>query len=133
MRSQIRFDWDVSNVRRVLEAARSLEMPTKAHKKRKIVIPQFESPNAEARWFDRNRARLEADISRRLITGDTTTLAGALLQSAAKEKAKLKPVTIRMLPCDLDAARRLAAEKGLPYQTYIKVLLREALRRETQK
>ena len=61
------------------------------------------------------------------------TLAGALLQSTAKEKAKLKPVTIRMPPQDLATARRLAAEKGLPYQTYIKVLLREALRREAQK
>jgi hypothetical protein len=72
-------------------------------------------------------------MSRRVATGDMTTLAGALAQSSTKEKAKLKPVTIRMPPYDLEAARRLAAEKGLPYQTYIKVLLREALRRENTK
>jgi predicted DNA binding CopG/RHH family protein len=108
-------------------------MPSATRKKRTVVIPRLESANAEARWFDRNRARLEADISRRLVNGDTTTLARALLQSAVKEKATLKPITIRMSPYDLEAARRLAAEKGLPYQTYIKVLLREALRRELQK
>jgi predicted DNA binding CopG/RHH family protein len=108
-------------------------MPAAARKKRKIVLPRFDSPTAEAQWFDRNRARLEADMSRRLMAGDSTTLAQALATSTAKENAKLKPVTIRMQPYDLEAARRLAAEKGLPYQTYIKVLLREALRREQQK
>jgi predicted DNA binding CopG/RHH family protein len=61
------------------------------------------------------------------------TLPQALVRSAAAEKARLKPVTIRMLPDDLAVARRLAAEKGLPYQTYIKMLLREALQRELKK
>ena len=54
-------------------------------------------------------------MSRRIMTGNSTTLAQALAKSTAKENAKLKPVTIRMPPYDLEAARRLAAEKGLPY------------------
>ena len=103
-------------------------MPTTHKKKGRLVIPRFTSPDAEAEWFDKNRRKLEADMSRRLATRDTTTLARALAQSAANEKAKLKPVTIRMLPDDLETLRRVAAEKGLPYQTYLKVLLREALR-----
>src|SRR5258705_250961 len=77
-------------------------------------------------WLATKLQRL--NLSRRLRTGDTTTLAKALARNASKEKAKLKPVTIRMLPDDLETLRRVAAEKGLPYQTYIKVLLREALR-----
>src|SRR5712692_4228773 len=108
-------------------------MPTVTDKKRRLVIPRFASPSAEAEWFDRNRKKLEADMSRRLAAGDTRTLEEALAQSAAKEKARLKPVTIRMLRDDLEVVRRLAARKGLPYQTYIKVLLREALRRGTRK
>jgi predicted DNA binding CopG/RHH family protein len=102
-------------------------------KRRKIIIPRFGATSAEAMWFDKNRKKLEADMSRRLADGDTVTLAAAMAQSAAKEKAKLKPVTIRMHPDDLEAVRRMAAGKGLPYQTYIKVLLREALRRESRK
>jgi predicted DNA binding CopG/RHH family protein len=98
-------------------------------KKPEIVIPTFASTRAEAEWFDKNRKKLEADMRRRLKAGDTTTLAEAMAQSAAKEKTKLKPVTIRMRPDDLEAVRGLAVEKGLPYQTYIKVLLREGLRR----
>jgi predicted DNA binding CopG/RHH family protein len=96
-------------------------------KKSKMVIPTFASTRAEAEWFDKNRKRLEADMRRRFAAGDTKTLAEALAQSAAKEK--LKPITIRMRPDDLEAVRGLALEKGLPYQTYIKVLLREGLKR----
>ena len=106
-------------------------MPSGSTKNRRLVVPGFASDRAEAEWFDRNRKKVQADMSRRLKVRDTKTLAQAMAQSAAKEKTKLKPVTIRMLPDDIEAARRLAAEKGLPYQTYIKVLLREALRRES--
>jgi len=103
-------------------------MPTTRKTTRRVVVPRFRSRDAEAKWFDKNRKKLEADMSRRLATRDATTIAKALAQSAGKEKGKLKPVTIRMLPDDLETLRRVAAEKGLPYQTYIKVLLREALR-----
>ena len=84
-------------------------MPTAAKKKRKVIIPRFASPSAEAGWFDKNRKKLEADMSRRLATGDTMGLSEALARGAAKEKARLKPVTIRMHPEDLAAARSLAA------------------------
>ena len=87
-------------------------MPTTSKTKGRLVIPRFTSPREEAEWCDKNRKKLEADMSRRLAARDTTKLAVALAQSAAKEKAKLKPVTIRMLPDDLETLRRVAAEKG---------------------
>ena len=108
-------------------------MPSPRKNKRKLVIPTFASPSAEAEWYYQNRRTLEADMSRRLRAGNTKTLAQALAAGARKEKARLRPVTIRMQPDDLETARSLASEKGLPYQTYIKVLLREALRREIRR
>lgn len=36
-------------------------------------------------------------------------------------------MTLRIPKEDLETARQLAAKKGLGYQTYIKMLLREAL------
>jgi predicted DNA binding CopG/RHH family protein len=39
-------------------------------------------------------------------------------------------VTIRLASDDLATARQLADDKGIGYQTYIKLLLHEALRRE---
>ncbi len=108
-------------------------MPSATTRKRQPVIPRFASPLAEAEWFDKNRKKLEADMSRRLRIGHTKTLAEALARAAPRETVKLQPITIRIQPDDLEVARRLAARKGLPYQTYIKVLLREALRREIRK
>ncbi|MBY0503222.1 MAG: BrnA antitoxin family protein [Bryobacteraceae bacterium] len=63
--------------------------------------------------------------------GKTISLADVL--ERAKLKATLKPVTLR-LPGgdggDIATARRLAEEKGIGYQTYIKILLHESLRSE---
>jgi predicted DNA binding CopG/RHH family protein len=43
---------------------------------------------------------------------------------------KSRSITIRIATPDLEAARKLAERKGLPYQTYIKMLLHQALQRE---
>jgi hypothetical protein len=42
-------------------------------------------------------------------------------------------ISIRLSTADIDIASRLAAGKGLAYQTYIKSVLHEALRREASK
>jgi predicted DNA binding CopG/RHH family protein len=41
-------------------------------------------------------------------------------------------VSIRLNSTDVDLANRLAAKKGLPYQTYIKGLLHESLMKEAE-
>ena len=41
-----------------------------------------------------------------------------------------RPITIRLNAPDVAMARRLSKLKGMPYQTYIKKLLHEALERE---
>jgi predicted DNA binding CopG/RHH family protein len=45
----------------------------------------------------------------------------------------LQPISIRLPAPDLAAAQTLARKKGVPYQTYIKQLLHDALERETQR
>jgi predicted DNA binding CopG/RHH family protein len=42
----------------------------------------------------------------------------------------MQPISIRLAAPDLEMARQLARKKGVPYQTYIKTLLHEALERE---
>jgi hypothetical protein len=42
----------------------------------------------------------------------------------------MQAISIRLPAPDLALARQLAGEKGLPYQTYIKQLLHDALDRE---
>lgn len=99
-------------------------------KTKKLTIPVFASRDEEAAWYYKNRARVEAEISRRIKSGDVKSLAQALGASSEKPPAKLTPITIRMPADDLSTARRLAERKGMPYQTYLKVLLRDALQRD---
>ncbi len=92
--------------------------------KKKLIVPRFTSEAEDARWHDRHKRKLELAMERRVKEGSTLSLREAVA------RAKLRPVSIRLATEDIDAARRLAAQKGIRYQTYIKLLLREALRRE---
>ena len=94
-------------------------------KKRKLIIPKFGSEAEDARWHDRHKRKLESAMERRIKEGSTLTLGQAVAG------AKLRPVTIRLATEDIDTARGLAAQRGIGYQTYIKMLLREALERES--
>lgn len=47
-------------------------------------------------------------------------------------RPETRQISIRLSAADLMMANRLAAAKGLPYQTYIKSLLHEALDRENR-
>ena len=49
------------------------------------------------------------------------------MQRLTREARSSRNVTIRMAEADLDLARQQAEAKGLPYQTYIKSVLHEAL------
>lgn len=94
--------------------------------KKKLIIPRFTSEAEDARWHDRHKRKLELAMERRIKEGSTLTLREAVV------RAKLRPVTIRLPTEDIEAARGLAAQRGMKYQTYIKLLLREALRRENR-
>jgi predicted DNA binding CopG/RHH family protein len=91
-------------------------------KMKQAVIPKFSSEAEEAKWRDAHRSEIEAEIRRRMKQKLPLTLA-SLLRGAKSSQ----PVTLRIPKEDLETVRRLAAPKGLGYQTYIKMLLREAL------
>jgi predicted DNA binding CopG/RHH family protein len=87
-----------------------------------IVVPQFSSEAQEAAWWDNHRSEVEAEIRRRMKEKKPLTLG-----SLAQRSRPSQPVTLRIPKEDLETARRLASRKGIGYQTYIKMLLREAL------
>jgi predicted DNA binding CopG/RHH family protein len=62
---------------------------------------------------------------------DNGTIQSGTAQRLTQEaRASSRNVTLRMAEADLNLARKQAEEKGLPYQTYIKSLLHEALVKE---
>ena len=88
----------------------------------KTRIAIFKSEKEEPQWWDAH-----PDVITELFV-------------QAKKEGKLKrlpvfrgatkSVTIRMPIVDIESAQRLAEQRGLPYQTYIKGLLHRALERE---
>jgi predicted DNA binding CopG/RHH family protein len=48
-------------------------------------------------------------------------------------RPETRQISIRLAAADLVTANRLAAAKGLPYQTYIKSLLHQALENESKR
>ncbi len=86
--------------------------------KKSVAIPKFRSEAEEAKWWD---SQPEAA---------TKIMKAAVKSGRARRPVPLKTVTMRLPAPDIQAAKELAQEKGLPYQTYIKMLLHEALRRE---
>jgi predicted DNA binding CopG/RHH family protein len=95
--------------------------------KKKLIVPEFTSEAEDARWHQQNRRALERAAERRILEGSTLTLQ----QAAAR--VKTRPVTLRLPATDIDLARAMAAQKGMGYQTYVKMVLHEALRRESGK
>jgi predicted DNA binding CopG/RHH family protein len=98
-------------------------MPTK-----KLVIPPFSSEKEEAAWWQKHRAEVEAGLRAAMRRKRTVSLADILSGASKKE---LLPITIRLPSEDVAMARELAGDKGIGYQTYIKLLLHDALKKES--
>ena len=96
--------------------------------RKKLVIPSFRNEVQEAAWWETHRAEVETDLRRAMRERKTISLKDVLAQ--AKRKQELLPVTIRLASEDIATARQLAGDKGIGYQTYIKLLLHETLRKE---
>ena len=92
--------------------------------RRKKQIPKFNSEAQEARWWDTQAGRIARDLEAAVGAGeDLTAQPAALLRVAATAKN----ITIRLPLEDLEKARALARRRGLRYQTYVKMLLHQAL------
>lgn len=86
--------------------------------RKQITIPKFRTEAEEAEWWD-SHPEVATEIMHR-----------ALKAGKAKRAVPLKTVTMRLPLPDLKTAQDLARQKGLPYQTYMKMLLHEALEKE---
>lgn len=96
--------------------------------KGKPVVPQFKSEAEEAQWWFDHRDETAEWIQRAADEGRTTNLAA--IRRKRRESGSTPTVSIRIDPADLSRARALAERRGLRYQTYLKMLLHEALEKE---
>ncbi len=92
-------------------------------------LPAFQSEAEEAAWWGENSELLGKVLRAAVKSGDAKTLTkDELRQRIEASKKKPAPVVALRIPeADLTLARKQAKQKGLPYQTYIKSLLHQAL------
>jgi len=81
----------------------------------------FANEAEEAAWWQSNEDGLLEDFKK-------AEKEGRLGIGTALKRAALPSTTIRLDPDDIAKARVQAAERGLRYQTYLKMIIREALR-----
>ena len=91
-----------------------------------IETPRFRSEAEEAAWWSRNKDEVE-----RLLTKYGTRVGEGL--ELEVEPRPAKAISIRIAESDLERARQQATRKGLGYQTYMRMILHEALAREERK
>ena len=88
----------------------------------------------EARWFEDNQDRLlklfeQAEKEGSLRVGGKSVGITLSKKTETVQRPPSQKVMLRIPTGDVDRARRQAADKGIGYQTYIKMILRAGLDR----
>ena len=91
--------------------------------------PKFKTETEEAEWWAKNQNLIanrfeQAKAAGKLGKGTVARIASEKVSQAAGASPT---ITIRLAEHDLTRARTFAAERGLRYQTYLKMLLHQAL------
>jgi predicted DNA binding CopG/RHH family protein len=81
----------------------------------------FASEAEEAAWWESHEDELLEEFKK-------ATAEGRVGIGTVAKRAALPSTTIRLDPDDIAKARVQAAERGLRYQTYLKMIIHEALR-----
>ena len=104
-----------------------MEMPEKLARR---IAPAFATEAEEAKWWDANRKMVEDNLALAMKNG---TIEKGTAKRLMIESRASRNITIRMADADLNLARQQAQEKGVPYQTYIKSVLHDALKRQKKR
>jgi predicted DNA binding CopG/RHH family protein len=97
-------------------------------------LPRFKTETQEAEWWAKSQDLIadrfeQAKSAGKLGKGTVAQIA----RERASQTGASPTITIRLAEDDLTRARALAAEKGLRYQTYLKMLLHQALNSEEKR
>jgi hypothetical protein len=97
-----------------------------------LKFPKFANEAEEAKWWFENDGKVAAEFEKAAKEGRLNR--GGVRRLFAErgipfpEPQPIPTTTIRLDPDDIAKARVQAAERGLRYQTYLKMIIHEALR-----
>jgi hypothetical protein len=101
-------------------------MTTKRGRAGYPAIPAFRSEREEAVWWDAH-----PEVALRILKQARRD--GSITRGEVLRRVRQKPsvlVSMRIPVADVEQAKEIAGRKGLPYQTYLKSLIRQGLRRD---
>ena len=81
-----------------------------------VGMPEFRTETEEALWWDQHQE----------------VIADLLVKHGRRGAVPTKSISVRLPVTDIERARRLGEKRGMGYQTVIKSLLHEALKRESK-
>jgi predicted DNA binding CopG/RHH family protein len=90
----------------------------------KLAVPKFATDAEESEWWYAHREVVNEEIIEAFEQG-------RMKPSKLVQRGNTPTTTIRLDPADITKARAVAGRKGMPYQTYLKMLIHEALEKET--
>jgi predicted DNA binding CopG/RHH family protein len=94
----------------------------------KAPLPNFRSDKEAAEYFEQHSV---ADVWDRLPEARPAKPGAALAKSIRERHARAKsPISIRLVPEQIAAAKRIAAAKSVGYQTQLRMWIAEGIRRE---
>ena len=94
-------------------------------RKKPITMPKFANEAEEADWWASSQGR-------EFVKQNATAPKGSRLVGKLNRTASVQ-IALRLPETDLTKARELAARKGVGYQTLLKMLVHEGLRREARR
>jgi predicted DNA binding CopG/RHH family protein len=95
-------------------------------------IPKFKNESAEADWWTSAEGRefVKQKSAERPQSGPIGS--GSTLVNRLKKPTSIQ-IALRLPEADLEQARQIATKKGIGYQTLLKMLVHEGLRREAKR
>jgi predicted DNA binding CopG/RHH family protein len=97
----------------------------------KAPLPKFRSDEVAAEYFQTHSV---AEVWNKLPEAEPAKLPKALAKSIRERHAVAKsPISIRLGPEQIAAAKRIAAAKSIGYQTQLRMWIAEGIRREAKR
>jgi predicted DNA binding CopG/RHH family protein len=97
----------------------------------KVPLSKFRSDQAAAEYLETHSV---AEVWDRLPQEKQAKPSAALKKSIQERRAQAKsPISIRLVPEQIEAAKKIAATKSVPYQTQLRMWIAEGIRREAKR
>jgi hypothetical protein len=107
-------------------------MGSEAMKRKTIDFPKFPNEGEEADWWASRQGRAFVKQKMAISAKKGSEPRGSHLVSQLKRPTTIQ-IALRLPEPDVTKAREIATRKGIGYQTLLKMLVHEGLRREARR